>query len=1271
MKILNLSFYNLNSLKGTWHIDFTDSAFDDGIFAIIGQTGAGKTTILDAICLAIYGQTPRISHISNTQNELMSIDTAECSATVELMMGQKIYRFYWGQHRAGKKAHGKLQAIRREISELSYPYQTNATILENKPNLCVQKTLDIMQMTFRQFTRSVMLAQGDFNAFLKADTNEKGEILEQITGTHLYALIGTKAYQIAKQKNQQLTTLQDKLADSRAINDDEFIALKTLLTTQQQQLLDKQQTLGVLDNHIALLNHKSQQEQFIAQKHRQVSQSQQALADFAPQLARLTTANQAASIKPLYDKIQHAQKQLNEHQQTLSALHTTLPTLTKKLTQHSTQTQTLAQSLKQHKDQYAKMLPIFEQAMHLDHQIIQKQQTLEQLQQASKELHTHLSSFNQQQQALNQQKHQIQDTLEQLSHQLTNTTNIETIETDYGRLTAIQPQMDEHLQKISHLSVLCQQLNNDIDEHSKKINQIKSAQKNIEKHIQQHQQTHQEILQKLLATTHHTHITDDELLTYGLQLKETIHQHQQLHQNITSMIEKSQKKQTLQEAIWQISTDIEHNEQQKTTLKQEINTLIATINQEKQLLSTLQTNQELEKELTLLKTYLSTLQDNHPCPLCGSLEHPYKKTHHTLNITDNTQQITTLKHTIDSKKRQLQQKEHQSITVDSQLYHLNNQKIQLNNDLNELNHIQKTLLARTNQLFHPYLKNNIIDDDLTTLKSLSQSIADTLKSLQKQENDYQSYHALIIKNQEKIDTLTNQLLDMEKSHLTFDKELDFLQQKLTHQNLEITNHILKINELISNINTIVKKYQEMTLSTITINDNQLTQIKDIPKLLANLLIDIDKKNQYYKSINAQKQTHTQNLIKLKSSLLHCQQKLEETKQHIDSHQQKLIDSQKQLDELQKTRHELFANRNIKEEQTKLLTSINDTQNEYDNALVQLNRTKEELALLNQQIHQHQQSIENNRHLLEQQQQEFDHQLTQNNFAHLSEFLSSLIDDQERQHLNDTHQTLIHQLTHQQQDLEQSVLHLENFLTSNPQIAQLQLSDVIDDKNILQDDIHQLLKILGKNQQIYDEAKIDRQKHQQLIQQINQQKQDNEIWDKLDKLIGSADGKKYRNFVQGLTLQTLLFYANEILKQMSERYILSHNQHNIKDPLEISVIDAYQGNEIRSTKNLSGGESFIISLALAMGLSMMNSDKIQIDSLFLDEGFGTLDDEVLDIALSTLSLLNHHGKMIGIISHISALKESIATKIIVKKNQHGSSILTGAGVQKSKPSFITQ
>ncbi len=180
--------------------------------------------------------------------------------------------------------------------------------------------------------------------------------------------------------------------------------------------------------------------------------------------------------------------------------------------------------------------------------------------------------------------------------------------------------------------------------------------------------------------------------------------------------------------------------------------------------------------------------------------------------------------------------------------------------------------------------------------------------------------------------------------------------------------------------------------------------------------------------------------------------------------------------------------------------------------------------------------------------------------------------------------------------------------------------------------------------------------------IDAQKKECRRWENLHELIGSADGKKYRNFAQGLTFEMMIGHANRQLQEMTDRYLLLRDA---TQPLELNVIDNYQAGEIRSTKNLSGGESFIFSLSLALGLSHMASKNVRVDSLFLDEGFGTLDEEALETALETLSSLHQDGKMIGVISHVSALKERISTQIQVTPNAGGRSQLSGPGCIQNK------
>jgi exonuclease SbcC len=157
------------------------------------------------------------------------------------------------------------------------------------------------------------------------------------------------------------------------------------------------------------------------------------------------------------------------------------------------------------------------------------------------------------------------------------------------------------------------------------------------------------------------------------------------------------------------------------------------------------------------------------------------------------------------------------------------------------------------------------------------------------------------------------------------------------------------------------------------------------------------------------------------------------------------------------------------------------------------------------------------------------------------------------------------------------------------------------------------------------------------------------------MVGSYNGNKFAKLAQGITLDQLIHLANNHLRLLSTRYELQRSEQK-KQLLEIEIIDSFQGDAIRPLNTLSGGESFIVSLALALGLSQLASQKIAIDSLFLDEGFGTLDEESLEMALYALNLLQSSGKMIGVISHMEALKERIPLQIKVIPKGDGTSFL---------------
>ena len=156
------------------------------------------------------------------------------------------------------------------------------------------------------------------------------------------------------------------------------------------------------------------------------------------------------------------------------------------------------------------------------------------------------------------------------------------------------------------------------------------------------------------------------------------------------------------------------------------------------------------------------------------------------------------------------------------------------------------------------------------------------------------------------------------------------------------------------------------------------------------------------------------------------------------------------------------------------------------------------------------------------------------------------------------------------------------------------------------------------------------------------------WSKLNELIGSVDGEKYRLFAQSYLLNMLIERSNEHLKKLNRRYLFTMKEENT---LDLEVIDLYQENSKRTVQTLSSGESFMLSLALALGLSELLSNGLALNTLFLDEGFETLDEASLAEVIEMLKTLKG-GQLIGIVSHLSALKESIPNQVEIIQGENG-------------------
>ena len=294
MKLNRISFENINSLAGKWSINFEDGKFEDGLFLITGDTGSGKTTILDAISLALYGRTVR-EKVTKDQNEVMTRGRGTAWAEAEFSNEIGRFRARWEQQRARGKAGGNLQTVRVSLFDC----------LEEK-DLSEHRTGDTLALieskiglTFEQFQRTMMLAQGQFDRFLTAKESERSEILQQATGTEIYSKVGEGINRRKQEADMAVNALRLRLGDVKILEDDERAKLETGLLEQQEQSQKLSETLKAKEDLYSGWSQSVQAEAKakanLVQREATVTEAEKAAGDLTAKAEAAKTAAESAA----------------------------------------------------------------------------------------------------------------------------------------------------------------------------------------------------------------------------------------------------------------------------------------------------------------------------------------------------------------------------------------------------------------------------------------------------------------------------------------------------------------------------------------------------------------------------------------------------------------------------------------------------------------------------------------------------------------------------------------------------------------------------------------------------------------------------------------------------------------------------------------------------------------------------------------------------------------------------------------------------------------
>lgn len=1222
MQILKLSFENINSLKGAWTIDFQAPDFRSGIFAIVGPTGSGKTTILDAICLALYGHTPRIGSITQNANEVMNRDCDSCRSSLEFKTLSGRYRATWSQKKqknfdkTGK--YGQVVSTMEKFEDGCWIPITDGSKVTSKK----QEVQKIIGLSFDQFKRSVMLSQGDFAAFLKSKPNEKAQTLEQITGTQIYSLLSTKVYDLAEEQKKLFEDKQREVELSPVLDD-------AVVLTKQEQLKGITEEAKVLETQISKIEKESRwisetaelRNQFLRVK-AELERLKENRNEFFRKENVVRLAEHAQNILPIFNTLIDKQSLREDSIKEKSAAENELVNATKSLKEKDFNFKAAEEALNNENLQKPKKLALFSQIEFLDAEISPLIKSSRLAQEEKIKLENETADCKDH---LNKAKEDIRKLEEDREKR-----DLERKEDIKGAF--LYQRKDE----LRDCKITAETLSAALADAEGKADKASETVKSQEKEAEALRIRKEKIASvieadKVLLKEAEKRLSEildgktlDELTQEQLSFSEQIPLLEAVKSALKAVCDQKEEIVRQEDVMQRDSAELDNWSSKKEGYEKEIQSLTSR-------------QEELEAlvQIDELTKVRAELKEGEPCPVCGSLEHPF-----AANLPP---EVATAKERLAVVKEESTDLQKNQKEADRKIDVLKDRILVCEKRLKEL---RKNLDLAEEELTLKcgragLTREGVTEEAAAVLITKKESLLIDIKKRIAKARDAESKAAAA---KEKIAGTTEELHRAEmvfsNAQTKFESAKSLLAQAQTGREKART-------ELEQFWRKTAKEYGSV------ITDGEL--FAHNPELFKRW---IAKAAKYEELLESCREIENSLAIK-KGTLPGLVESVERLEKSSREKSDQAAELQTELKTKQLQRDKLFGTKLVEIERKAYERLLSQLAEAKDQAYENLSKARSVQAAAEQRLKTaEQRSAEAEKNLLSAK-TEWTDALKKEKFESEEDWRRARLDSEA---INALHKEITDYKA-------QSRSAADRFSEADKKLEEKE-SQKLTDKSleVLEAEKREASaekeKLLEQKGELQKELKTDEEariKRAGIEDELKKLKHQVAVWDRLNTLVGSSSGDKYRRYVQSLVLLTLLKNANVELTKLHSRYRLAKGGGD----MEIKVIDSDLADQERPTDNLSGGETFIVSLALALGLAQMASNNVRIDSLFLDEGFGTLDDDSLEKALNALSSLNAQGKTVGLISHVDQIKERIPSKIVVKRSaQPGVSRLEGAGVKHS-------
>jgi len=1225
MRVLSVSLENLNSLAGPWTIDFTRPEYArDGLFAINGPTGAGKTTLLDAICLALYGRTPRIP-AGSMCGEIMTRGTTTCRAELTFEAGGEVYHCRWTVKRTHKDPQAKLAPATHEISVRDRA--GDLRLLQSKLNKVEDEVERVTGLDYARFTKAILLAQGDFAAFLRSKAKDRGEILEKLTGTDIYSSLSMAAHKRATNEATKLMHLKAAMQEIKVLPDERRLELEGERNELALSISVGKERLVVLDRAIAW--HTSH-DLATGEVHRltgEVTARESEAHALAPDRARLAGAVSAESAMAPHVALSLARREVVALEESLGNQEAALPSLQQAQRDAAGELLMAGRLASEAIDRQAKESVRIARLRALDAQLAQARDELAKRHAGHEAALGAVATHQARRDACQKEEEQSVAQLSRLSEQRDQLACNEEMTKEWSGWKVRLADLDQRLGQATALANEAASLAGQALQAGKAHEEAMAAAGEAAR-AKELQEAAVAKLQADLAEVSHGAGASElgqksiELFQRVAQVDKTI----QLWQDLLGA--KEDHRQAMAKAS-HASETLGQVEAALASLDKRLADARQSAEQEKIRVAARNRIQDMEDARRHLK-------DGEECPLCGSLEHPFAS-----GLPLQMDEAADAAEAAASLVRNL---EEQMMTLGG-----------------ERGSLSATLAHATDSA-------RSADDRVQGLESQLRERGE--ESGVGQEQDEQRLAGLraertdLGQQQEVIADQSARVAALERALGEAKQETEDAARlaQVAREQEQAAGHVARSGaDKAREVAAGAKERGEAAAAALEELASDMAPWGWVPKAdnLQALAADIDEVVQAWLRLG-QGQTDLERqlaaIVERRTELDMSHAVLAEQVAAAGLH---LASQETEVGRIGTERRELGGDLVPDEEEARLARDVLHAETTRAAALEADKTAATALAAAEATLAKTRGDLRERMEKRESLLADFRTVLATLGFGDEQAWLDAVLPSQERQALEGRIAAVDKALSDTKALLEEKareILVLEAKEVAGKDLARTDLETERADLAVERD------VRIAREGEVAAELRLDDGARLRMATQLDGivlQEQSCNRWKALDLLIGSADGKVFRDYAHRFTLATVIRKANKYLAGLNDRYVLDLENSS----LEFHIRDAWHGGTIRAIDNLSGGETFLVSLALALGLSGMASRKARLDSLFLDEGFGTLDEQTLGDALDALASLKHEGKTVGIISHVPALKERIATQISVRPGKGGRSSLSGPGVTR--------